>query len=257
MFVIALRHKQTIQMKKYLLTLALGAFISFSASAQSYSVVEDSTTTDVVGTTINYTVANNLLDTRIFTVNNLTGSQVTVKIKKTTIYLNDPGSTIYFCTGSNCYSPTQTLSLNVIMPAGGNVLLTCDHFPNNMPGLSQVRYTIINQANANDTASFSITYNALPTGIATHTIVKPSISNPAPNPASAMFSVNYKMGSTNMESAKMVVYNMLGERVMESAVEGSEGVMKMDVSTLGQGVYFCSLESDGKILTTKRLVVAH
>jgi hypothetical protein len=50
---------------------------------------------------------------------------------------------------------------------------------------------------------------------------------------------------------------MLGERVKETTIEEMEGVVKMDVSTLGQGVYFCSLESEGKTLTTRRLVVAH
>lgn len=256
MFVIVQSTQTITPMKKSLLTIALCAFISLAASAQ-YSIVEDSTSNDLNGSSVSYTIPNNALDSRIFTVNNLTGNTVTVKIKKTTTYLNDPGSTVYFCTGTNCYSPTQTLSLNVTMNAGGNLMLTCDHFPNNMPGVTQVRYTVINQSNANDTASFYINYSALPTGIATHNIVKPSISNPAPNPASAMFSINYKMGSSTMERAKMVVYNMLGERVMESDVEETEGVVKMDVSSLGQGVYFCSLESDGKTLTTKRLVVAH
>ncbi|CAN5863564.1 hypothetical protein BH11BAC7_BH11BAC7_21720 [soil metagenome] len=243
-------------MKKQLLTIALGTFLSLAASAQNYSII-DSLGNDLSGTTVSYNVANNALDSKIFTVNNLTGNTVTVKVKKTTVYLNDPGSTVYFCTGTNCYSPTQTLSLNVTMNGGGNVVLTCDHFPNNTAGITQVRYTVINQSNANDTASFTINYNALPTGIATHTLVKSSISNPAPNPASAMFSVNYNMGSANPKGAKMVVYNLLGDRVMESAVEEMEGVVKMDVSSLDQGVYFCSLESDGKILSTRRLVVTH
>jgi hypothetical protein len=243
-------------MKTRLLAIALGALTSLAAAAQNYSVI-DSLSNNLVGTNVSYTVPAHLIDGKNYTVHNLSGNQVTVKVKKTTIYLNDPGSTVYFCTGTNCYSPTQTLSLNVTVAAGGTFLLTCDHFPNNVAGATQVRYTVINQANANDTASFIITYNSVPTGIATHTFVKPSISNPAPNPASSMFSISYKMGTATPQEAKMVVYNMLGERVMEARVEEMEGIVKMDVSTLGQGVYFCSLESDGKTLTTRRLVVAH
>lgn len=243
-------------MKTRLLAIALGALTSLAAAAQNYSVI-DSVSNNLVGTSVTYNVDASLLDSKIYTVHNLSANQVTVKVKKTTVYLNDPGSTVYFCTGANCYSPTQTMSLNVTVAAGGTFMLTCDHFPNNVAGATQVRYTVINQSNASDTASFIINYNAVPTGIATHTFVKPSISNPAPNPASSMFSISYKMGTTTPQDAKMVVYNMLGDRVMETSVETMEGVVKMDVSSLGQGVYFCSLESDGKTLTTRRLVVAH
>ena len=55
----------------------------------------------------------------------------------------------------------------------------------------------------------------------------------------------------------MVIYNMLGDRVMETVVEENEGTIKMDVSSLEQGIYFCNLESDGKMLSTRRLVVTH
>ncbi len=244
-------------MKKHVLTIALGILTSLVVSAQASFSIADSVGNNLAGTTVNYNVASSQLDTKVYTINNLTGSAVTVKVKKTTIYMNDPGSTVYFCTGSNCYSPSQTLSLTEPMSASGNLLLTCDHFPNNQIGATQVRYTVINQANTSDTVYFIINYNSVPTAILTHSSVKPSISNPAPNPASATFSINYKMGTTNPQNAKMVIYNMLGERVMETAVEEMEGVVKMDVTTLGQGVYFCSLEADGKTVTTRRLVVAH
>jgi hypothetical protein len=244
-------------MKKLLLTIAVAVSSSFALSAQANYTITDSLGNDLVGTTVSYNVASSQLDSRGFTVTNMNSTQVNIKVQKTIIVLNDPGSTVYFCTGSNCYSPSQTLSLTVPMTAAGTMALTCDHFPNNMTGVTQVRYTVINQANANDTASFTINYTSVPTGIATHTAVKPSISNPSPNPASSMFSINYKMGTSNPAGAKMVVYNMLGDRVMETIVEETEGVVKMDVSSLEQGIYFCSLESDGKTFATRRLVVTH
>jgi len=69
--------------------------------------------------------------------------------------------------------------------------------------------------------------------------------------------MNYKMGSASTTNSKLVIYNMLGDRVMETRVEEVDGTVRMDVSTLDQGIYFCSLESDGKTLATKRLVVTH
>lgn len=243
-------------MKKHLLAIAVATLGSFAVSAQNYSFT-DSVGTNVTGTTVTYTVASSLLDTRQFTLTNTGSSTVTIKVKKTIVYLNDPGSTIYFCTGANCYSPTQNLSYNVVLNPAGTCALTCDHFPNNMTGASEVHYTVINQSDPNDTAIFTIDYNSVPTGIAAHNLVKSSMSNPAPNPASSLFSISYKMGSVVPQNAKMTIYNMLGDRVMETAVEESEGVIKMDVSALEQGVYFCSLESGGKTLSTRRLVVTH
>ncbi len=242
-------------MKKHLLFVAIAALSSVALSAQINYPITDSVSASVTSTTVNYNVLASATDTRHFTVTNATANTVTVKVKKTIYFLNDPGSTVYFCTGANCYSPSQTLSLAVVLAPNGTCALTCDHYPNNMAGVTQVRYTVINQANTTDTTYFIINYTASLTGVATHSLVKPSLSNPAPNPASSSFTMNYKMGSTNPQDSKMVIYNMLGDRVMETSVEESEGALRMDVSSLEQGVYFCSLESDGKIVATRRLVV--
>ncbi|CAN5324511.1 hypothetical protein BH09BAC5_BH09BAC5_06970 [soil metagenome] len=244
-------------MKKQLLALSMGLLSAFALSAQvNYSIV-DSVSNNLTGTTVSYTIPANALDTRVYTITNTGSSTVNIKVKKTVFALNDPGSTVYFCTGSNCYSPSQTLSLVVTLNPSATVALTCDHFPNNMPGITEVRYTIINQSDPNDSAYFAIEYTSVMTGIATHSFVKPNISNPSPNPASSSFSMNYKMGSSNAQGAKLVVFNMLGDRVMETKIEETDGIIRMDVSTLEQGVYFCSLESDGKMFGTKRLIVAH
>jgi hypothetical protein len=179
-----------------------------------------------------------------------------VKVRRTNIQMNDAGSQAYFCTDLNCYSPGQTMSSVVNMPAGGHFDLSLD-YSTNANGSSHIRYTVINQANTADSATFIVVYNSTPAGISTASIVKPSVSNPMPNPAATSFNLNYKLGSASQDNAKMVIYNMLGERVMETAVTEAEGTVKMDVSALNAGVYFCSLESEGKTLATRRLVVSH
>ncbi|MCX6310376.1 MAG: T9SS type A sorting domain-containing protein [Bacteroidetes bacterium] len=246
-------------MKKLLLALSLFGLFG-SVSAQMNIVITDSSGAVVTGSTVNYTIPCNLLDTRIWHITNAGGNQITIKVKKTILTLNDPGATVYFCTDINCYSPSQTLSLAVaVAGSGGSELLTTDHFPNNIAGVTLVRYTVINQANLSDSAYFLINYTSVcsPGGINSPSIVKPTVSNPAPNPASSYFTVNYKLGSTNPAGAKMVIYNMLGDRVMETIVEENEGTIKMDVSNLEQGIYFCNLESEGRMLSTRRLVVTH
>ncbi len=246
-------------MKKLLLSFSIIGLFS-TVSAQMNIVITDAAGTNVTGTTLNYWVPCVGLDTRYWTITNADGSPVTIKVKKTIIALNDAGATVYFCTDVNCYSPSQTLSYAVNLNAsGGNDQLTTDFNPNGVAGVTSVRYAVINQANMNDSAFFIIDYNVScsAAGINAPINVKPSVSNPAPNPASSFFAVNYKLGSANSTGAKMVVYNLLGDRVMETNVEEIEGTIKMDISSLDQGIYFCSLEMDGKMLVTRRLVVTH
>lgn len=247
-------------MKKLILSLSvLGLFATVANAQMNVTITDSIGTTTVTGQTLNYTVPSTSVDTKYWHINNLGSSVLNVKVKKTIMVLNDAGATVYFCTDANCYSPAQTMSLNVALAANtGTSLLTTDFNPNGVQGTTTVRYTIINQANTSDTAYFVINYTINnPAGINTPTLVKASVSNPSPNPASSFVNMNYKMGSYSVENTKLVVYNMLGVRVMETRIDEIEGTVRMDVSNLDQGIYFCSLESDGKTLSTKRLVVTH
>jgi len=246
-------------MKKQLLTLALFA-VSAIASAQSSFTITDSNSDDVTGQTVNYWIPASASDSRIFTVTNISESNLVIKVRKTILQYNDPGATAWFCTDQNCYAPTAVLSGPVTMAMnGGHFDLSVDFNPNNVPGVAQVRYSIIDQANPADSATLVIVYNISsgPAGIATVSQEKASISNPAPNPASSVFAMDYKLGSAYNGNAKLIVYNMLGDKVSEEIISAPEGVVKMDVSALDNGVYFCSLEADGKALATHRLVVSH
>lgn len=245
-------------MKKHLLVAAFAA-ITTLASAQSFSIV-DGAIGSLNGGTFNYWVSTSVTDTRIATVTNTSAANLNVKVRKSILQLNDAGATVWFCTDQNCYAPSTALSSQFTMGASGGLFdLTYDFNPNNATGVTQVRYSVINQANPADSAWFIVVYNLSnsPTGVVNANVGKPSVSNPMPNPASSVFSMNYKLGSAASSNAKVVVYNMLGSVVMENPVNDSEGVVKMDVSTLDQGIYFCTLESDGKALATRRLVVSH
>lgn len=245
-------------MKKQLLALAFLASAT-ALSAQGNFTFVDANSSDVTNTTQTYWVPSSSTDTRIYTVTNISESPITVKVRKINMQLNDPGATTWFCNDQNCYAPTTTLSVAFSIPSQGHFDLSADYNPNNMTGVTQVRYTIIDQANPADSSWLIIVYNAAngPAGVNNISLVKPTVSNPAPNPAAFTFSMNYKLGSVQPVDAHMVIFNMLGEQVMEQPVYESEGTVKMDVSTLGAGVYFCSLVSDGKTLASRRLVVSH
>ncbi|MDQ3108935.1 MAG: T9SS type A sorting domain-containing protein [Bacteroidota bacterium] len=244
-------------MKKILL--AIFAFAGAgSLTAQNFTIA-DANSLNVTGSTQNYWIPQDIQDAREYVISNTSANAINVKVRRTIIQLNTPTAITYFCTDINCYGPTTNMSIQFSVPANGSFDLTADYFPDSTSGVGHVRYSVINQSNPSDSATLDIVYNAAagPTAVKEVVFVKSSISNPAPNPASGLFSISYKMGSVNPVDAKMVVYNMLGERVLETRVEDMEGAVKMDVSTLGQGVYFCSLENDGKLLATRRIVVTH
>lgn len=243
-------------MKKLVLFLPLVSLFG-SASAQINFIIEDANATNVTGTTQTFWIDQDNLDSRNFYMLNTSAGSITVKVRRTIIQLNTPTAYSYFCNCITCFSPATNLSPVFTISPGTPCILTPDYFPDSTGGTGIVRYTILDQTTAADSVSFDIVYNPGPAGINSNALVKPSISNPAPNPASSFFNVNYKLGNANVAGAKMIVYDLLGNRIMETAVEEMEGTVRMDVSTLEQGIYFCSLEANGKMLATHRLVVAH
>ncbi|MBI3510400.1 MAG: T9SS type A sorting domain-containing protein [Bacteroidetes bacterium] len=246
-------------MKKFLLSVTLLSIYQ-GLAAQSSFTITDASGNDVTGSTVTLWVSDSVTDTRTWTMHINNPNSVNMKVRKTNLQLNDPGATTWFCTDINCYSSATSLSLAFSEPSGGTSVLTTDFNANYQPGVTRVRYAMLNLSNANDTSYFEIDYNmAIGGGLGIHTnnSFKPVVSNPSPNPASSSFMMNYKMGNQNSADAKFAIYNMLGEKMMESEIADAEGTIRMDVSSLDPGVYFCILESQGKALATRRLVVAH
>lgn len=258
MFVIAQMHKTYRNMKKLLLASVTFAFAA-GVSAQSYTVNSPEFGPISNGSTIVVTVDQTTsIETHDFEVTNGGSMSLTTKVRKTPISQADPGCTFYFCTDQNCYPPTTVLSNQFTMAAASAFNLITDFTPNNALGMSVVRYTIFNTANPSDSTYFFIQYNVSPTGVNNLAAVKASIGSPMPNPASSTFTMNYNLGNSfGKGEAKMVVYNMLGAVVKTENITDASGAVRMDVSTLENGVYFTSLEVAGKQVSTKRLVVTH
>jgi hypothetical protein len=244
-------------MKKLVLA-SVSVLFTAALSAQSFSIsgVEGSVTN---GSTIVYYVDQaTSLETHDFDVHNISGNAITAKVRKAVQSQASANSLFYFCTDQLCYAPSTNVSSNVSIAAGGQFLLVTDFTPDNTNGVSVVRYSVFNTANPSDSMYFFIEYHVSPTGIAAHTNVKASIGSPMPNPAASVFNMNYNLGSSfGTGTAKMVIYNMLGEAVRTETLSDAEGTFRMDVSVLDNGVYFTSLEVNGKQLSTKRLVVSH
>jgi hypothetical protein len=252
-------------MKKTLLLLALAA-LGIQASAQSAIRVESQETGAVLsnGANITYWIpalngSGPYLDIRHFTVSNVTSSSKTFRVRKMNIVLGDVNAQTTFCTDLNCYGPGQMLSYNIPMASNNSFDLSLDFNTGSATGVTRVSSTIFDVNNTSDSIMLTLEYNVVngPAGIASNSLIKPSVSNPQPNPATGIFAINYKFGSTTPGDAKLIVYNMLGAAVLETEITSVEGTIRMDVSTLPAGVYFCTLTNNGRQLATKRLAVTH
>lgn len=243
-------------MKKTLLIIASVGFVGMLFAQPSFTIT-DVSSVNITGTTQTFWIDQDILDARHYTMTNTSSISIDLKVRKTNVQLNTPTAYSTYCTCINCYPPATTMSVLFTLVPGESCDLIADYFPDSTGGTGQVRYTILNQNNPADSATVDFIYNSTPTGINSNVFEKASVSNPAPNPASSVFVINYKLGSTTSVGAKMVVYNMLGDRVKEQSIEENDGTIRMDVSTFNQGIYICSLESEGKTLVTRRLVVTH
>ncbi len=259
-------------MKKiFTLTIALG--LSLFSKAQSFAVYEAGTTTPaqaVYSLTVNSGDPTTSTD---LTLKNLTASQITLKVKK--YVLSTPpcaeAPDIYFCSGSTCYQPVNTVSGNLNIAANGqlpngqgtyglradfdnvnsNLFATCC-------GTSSVLYTVYDVNNVSDSISVRIDYTVVNCAIGLVKLDTKNfqMSNAQPNPSNTVTSIKYDF-NFNPNTASIKVYNMLGAQIKELKLTGNEGKANLDVSSLSDGLYFYSLIINDKIVTTKKLVVEH
>lgn len=75
-----------------------------------------------------------------------------------------------------------------------------------------------------------------------------------PTPATDVVNFDYDL-SGSVNSAAVVVYNMMGQEVMRSDLNGMSGKLSMNVSGLSEGVYFYSLVINGKTEKSSKIVI--
>ncbi len=80
-----------------------------------------------------------------------------------------------------------------------------------------------------------------------------SISAPSPNPARSITAFNYNIKSGSKAEVKII--NMLGKTVKSIDVNTSTGNVVLSTADLPSGVYFISLNVEGKNSAVQKLVV--
>jgi hypothetical protein len=110
------------------------------------------------------------------------------------------------------------------------------------------------ESNPSDSVCVNVTYNALPVGINNQT-ARNILSGAFPNPANNTVNFEYSLNTENAGS--VVIRNLVGSVVKKSTLTSVEGKLSVFTGDLPEGIYFYSLDLDGKTMTTRKLIVSH
>jgi hypothetical protein len=189
----------------------------------------------------------------VFVTNN-TASPINVIVKKVEIDIVS-GSLNTFCWGL-CFPPNVFVS----PPFGLNGNTTdsinfSGHYnPLTFAGTSIIRYVFYDSANPNDSVCVNVSYDALYVGISNN-VQKTVLSGAYPNPANNMVNFDYSLNTEN--TGRVIIRNLVGSVVKESVLTGTTGKLSVLTGDLTEGIYFYSLDVDGKTMTTRKLIVRH
>lgn len=81
----------------------------------------------------------------------------------------------------------------------------------------------------------------------------PPLSDPHPNPTNTTTKITYNLSGN--QNANLRIYDMVGKQVKSVTLSQVKGEVLLDVSMLHSGMYFCTIETEGKTIATKRLVI--
>lgn len=76
-----------------------------------------------------------------------------------------------------------------------------------------------------------------------------------PNPVNDYLFVDYDI--IFIKEAKFKIYNSIGAVIYSKTLEEKQENFKISVSEFKNGLYFCSLQIDGKLLNTRKVIVNH
>ena len=76
-----------------------------------------------------------------------------------------------------------------------------------------------------------------------------------PNPASDYLYIDYSI--VFVKEAKLQIYNSIGAIVYSKVLIEKADKIKIPVTDYRNGLYFCSLQIDGKLLNTRKILVNH
>jgi hypothetical protein len=242
-------------MKKTLLFLYFAGLTGFCAYPQSLTLSNSQGPVPNNSTVVPH---GNINDDEIVAyafVTNVAGTPVSVKVKKVEMHLT-AGTTNTFCWGL-CYDPSTYISLQTITldPGETDSIDFSGHLsPNGISGYDLIRYVFYNASDPGDSVCMNVHFAHFPVGIENPGI-KPMLSEAFPNPAGSYFQLDYTLPPTL--TGKIIIWKETGAMLKDISLAEGSGRIRINTGEMTDGVYFYSLISEGRICTTKKIIVKH
>lgn len=219
---------------------------------------------DVVnGTTVVFEgLANSSVDVVHLVATLLAGPTREVNVRRYELDV-EPYTQNYFCWGL-CYAPQDAGAIpawssmpehSLDLEAGVGVSnFGAYHMPLGVEGSSTYRFVWYDVASPTDTVWADIRFQSTAVGIMEH-------GNDArlmifPNPSKGA-DVQFDVELTNATgAATLVIHNTLGERVRTSTLRTGQPVARLSTEGFAPGLYFASIDVQGRTLVTQRFVVS-
>ncbi|HNS11941.1 MAG TPA: T9SS type A sorting domain-containing protein [Bacteroidia bacterium] len=185
---------------------------------------------------------------------NTGSSTIDIKVSMDNFSAN-PNHVSYFCWGIICYPPTTFVSTDpvTLSPGDTNTSFIGYLHPSGVAAVSQVTYNFFNIADESDSVSATFIYD-FTTGV-DELKNKVNISDAYPNPANNLTRISYDLSTSG--NSRLVFYNLLGSIVYETPLTDNKGTLIVNTSGMKSGIYYYSIVTAGKNISSKKLVIAH
>lgn len=132
----------------------------------------------------------------------------------------------------------------------GDLAFHLNYNPNRNEGTSLFHFIVFDETNPEITTSFYFSVTATSNvGIQNYNT---NTLSAYPNPAKDYVTINYTI---NNSPAKLVIRNLVGATVFAQNINPTNTKVKISLSDFKAGVYFYSIEQNGKTSLTKKLIV--
>jgi hypothetical protein len=239
-------------MKKIVLLLTTMFIGTFITQAQIVELVDEFNV--VYGTSSNTTEE---LDVH-WSVINSTSQALNINCKRWVIQ-EVAGSLNKFCWGDYCFTWGTDVSNEAVLMAAGTSNSTFHGYYRHQgnPGQTIVAYCFYDYDNPANEFCYDVNFcvdGECAVGV-DEAIFQAESFEIAPNPISGTGAFSYAF-TARPQDAKISIYNSLGSIVKVIDLATQKGAVLIDARDFETGVYFCSLEANGQVYKTSRLMIS-
>jgi hypothetical protein len=170
-------------------------------------------------------------------INNSNSNTIYTRASKTELSVVQ-GTDNSFCWGGNCFSPSTFTSPNTVELSPNTQTSSTCFFDDNNP---------------NDNTCIDVTYDAAFTSVSNQNKASSYLGGSTFVSRKKMNTFNYRL--VDAKNATINLVNMLGVTVKTYPISSQQGVVLMNAGDLKSGVYFMTLNVNGKRVSNKKVIV--